>query len=159
MDAVRRAAGAGAAGGDVDAAAAPVIVDVEVVVAGAAGAVFAAVPANVLVVADVLPVLPAAVVPAVVAPAAAVPAAVGLVGADAGVESMTHRARGECWVQQVLKVLTVAELAVAAVAGGECETAWLGTRRCASGKIVGVDLVRDFFAKLGRMDAKMAGDS
>lgn len=159
VDVVRRAAGADA-GDDVDVVAAAalfVIVDAEVV-AGAADAVLAVVPANVLVVV----VLHAVALPAVLAavePAAVGPAAVDPVDVDAGVGSMTHRARGECWVQQALKVLTVAELAVAVVAGGECETAWLGTMSCVSGRTVGVDLVRDSFAKLGRVDAKMAGDS
>lgn len=158
MDVVRCAADA--AGDDVDVVvvAAPfVTVDGEVV-AGAADAVLAAVPATVLVVVvlhgDVLPVVLAAVGPVVVGPAA-----VDLVDEDAGAGSMTHRARGEYWVQQALKVLTVAELAVAAVAGGECETAWLGTMSCVSGRTVGVDLVRDFFVKFGREHAKMAGDS
>ena len=81
---------------------APVAVVVEVeVVAGAvavAGALVVAVHAAVR-----------AVAPADVAAA---------VGVAAGAESMTHKARGECWVRQVPKVLMVVEVVVA-VAGDE----------------------------------------
>ena len=101
--------------------------------------------------ADVGPDVVLAVAPA--AGLAAVPDAVAPVdvdvdvaaGADAG--SMMHKARGECWVLQVLKVLPVAEVVVAAVAGGEGEIECFGTTSCVSAKMVGADLVRDFFAK------------
>ena len=84
--------------------------------------------------ADVVPDVVLAVAPAaelaavsdVVAPADVDVAA----GADAG--SMMHKARGECWVLQVLKVLTVAEVVVAAVAGGEGEIGCFGTTSCVS---------------------------
>ena len=75
----------------------------------------------------VLAVAPAAELAAV--PDGVAPADVDVAaGADAG--SMMHKARGECWVLQVLKVLTVAEVVVAAVAGGEGETGCFGTTSC-----------------------------
>ena len=98
-----------------------------------------------------MPVAVPVAVPAVVT--VAVPAVV-TVDVAAGAGSMTHRVRGECWVQQVSKVLTVAEVvAVAAVAGDECETAWFGTKSCVSGKSGAADLVRDFFARPGKVAA------
>ena len=100
--------------------------------------------------------MPAAVL-AAVAPAA-VPAAV-LAVAPAGAGSMTHKVRGEGWVQQVSKVLKVVEVVVAAVAGDECENAWFDTMSCASGRIVAADLVHGFFARLGMVAAKTAGRS
>ena len=45
----------------------------------------------------------------------------------------------------------------AAVAGDEGETVWFGTMSCVSERIAGADLVRGFFAKLERADAKMVG--
>ena len=66
---------------------------------------------------------------------------------------------GDCWVELVSNVLKAAEPVAAAVAGGEYETAWVGTMSCASGRIVAADLVHDFFARLGKMAAKTAGQS
>ena len=150
-DVVQRAAGADA-GDDVDvvAAAAPVAIVVEAgLVAGAV------VPA-------VAVALPAAELPAVELPVVALPAvvpdAVALPADAANVGSMTHKARGECWVQQVSTASTVME-AAAVVAGDEYEIAWLGTMSCVSGRTVAADLVRGFFARLGKMAAKMAGES
>ena len=96
---------------------------------------------------------------AVVGPAAATaPDDVGPdVAAGAGAESMMHKARGECWVQQVSKVLTTGEVVAAAAGGDEGETVWFGTMSCVSERIAGADLVRGFFAKLERADAKMVG--
>ena len=48
---------------------------------------------------------------------------------------------------------------VAAVAGGEGEIECFGTTSCVSARIAGGDLVRGSFAKPGRVDAKMAGES
>lgn len=113
------------------------------------------------VLADVVPDFVLAVAPA--AGLAAVPDAVAPVGVDvatgADAGSMMHKARGECWVLQVLKVLRGAEVVVAAVAGGEGEIECFGTTNCVNAKIVGADSVRDFFAKPGRADAKTAGES
>lgn len=121
---------------------APVAVVVEVeVVAGAvavAGALVVAVHAAVR-----------AVAPADVAAA---------VGVAAGAESMTHKARGECWVRQVSKVLMVVEVVVA-VAGDECETAWSGTMSCASARYAAVDWVHGFFARPEKVAAKTVVES
>ena len=150
---VRRAAGADA-GDDVD---------VEVVVAPVAAAVVVVVV--VVVVVDVvvvvgalavLAVVPAVAVPAVAVPAVAVPADVA---AAVGAESMMYKATGEGWVQQVSIVLLVVEVVVAAVADDDCETAWLATMRCASGRTVAADSVHGFFAKFGKAAARMAGES
>lgn len=97
-----------------------------------------------------------AVVPADVADVAGVAVADVVVAACAG--SVTHRARGECWVQQVSKVLMAVE-AAAAVAGEEGETAWLGMMSCAGGRTVAADLVHDSVARFVEMSAKMAGES
>ena len=50
-------------------------------------------------------------------------------------------------------------MAVAAVVGGEDETAWFGRMSCASGKIVAADLVHGSSARLGKLAAKTAGES
>ena len=120
----------------------------------------AAVLADVVVPDVVLAVAPAAGLAAV--PDAVAPVDVDVdvdvaAGADAG--SMMHKARGECWVLQVSKVSTVAEVVAAAVAGGEGEIECFGTTSCVSAKIAGADSVRDFFAKPGRVDVKTAGES
>ena len=113
------------------------------------------------VLADVVPDVVLAVAPA--AALAAVPDVVAPVDVDvaagADAESMMHKARGECWVLQVLRVLTVAEVVVAAVAGGEGEIECFGTTSCVSAKIAGGDSVRDFFAKPGKVDVKTEGES
>lgn len=102
LDIVRHAAGAGDGVDVVVAPVAIVVVGVECV-AAALAAVLAAVHA----------VVPDDVVPAVAAVAASA-------------VSMTYKARGGCWVQQVsrvLKVVVEAVVAAAAVAGGESEIA------------------------------------
>ena len=99
------------------------------------------------------------VVVVVVAAAAAVPA----VAASEG--SMTHMVRDGCWVQLVLKVLTVAveveevAVAVAAVAGDEDDTADCGMMNYASGRIVAADSVHGSSARLGKEAAKTAEES
>ena len=146
---------AGADDGDVVVAPCATVVEFDIVADGELVVGLAAV------LADVVPDVVLAVAPA--AELAAVLDVVALVdvdvaaGAGAGAGSMTHKARGECWVLQVLKVLTVAEVVVAAVAGGGGEIECFGTTSCVSAKIAGADLVRGFFAKPGRVDAKMAG--
>ena len=164
VGAVRCAAGADV-GDDVDVVvAAPFATVGEFeVVAGAAALVLALVE-----LAAVLRVVPAGVLAVGLAGEPAVGLVVGpdagpdvaaldvVVGADAG--SMMHKARGECWVQPVLKVSTAAEVVVV-VAGGEDETAWIGKMSCVSGRIAGAGLVRGFSAKFGRVDAKLAGES
>ena len=101
----------------------------------------------------------AVLVVVVVVAAAAVPA----VAASEG--SMTHMVRDGCWVQLVLKVLTVAveveevALAVAAVAGDENDTADCGTMNYASGRIVAADSAHGSSARLGKKAAKTAEES
>ena len=122
-------------GGDVDVAAARVAVVVVVVEAGVAAGALAVAPADAAV--------PADVVPADVA-----------VAACAG--SMTRKAMGGCWAQQVSKVSMMKGVVVAA--GDECEAAWFGRMSCANGRTE-ADSVRGSFARLGKVAAKRARES
>lgn len=51
------------------------------------------------------------------------------------------------------------EVVVAAVAGDEYETAWYGKMNCASGRIEAADLVRGFYARLGKKSLRTAEES
>ena len=77
----------------------------------------------------------------------------------AGAGSMTHKARGEYWVQRVSKLSKGAEVVVAAVAGDGAETAWFGTMSYVNGRIVAADSVRGSFARLETLAVKMAGEN
>ena len=101
------------------------------------------------------------VAPADVAVAAVAPAA-------AGAGSMTHKVRGEGWVQQASKASTVVGVAVcvvvavgagAAGTAGECETAWLESMSCASGRTVAADLAHGYVTGPGKGAATTAGES
>ena len=148
-------------GGGVDVAAvlaavAAVLVAVVVVVAADAADAADAAVAPIVTAAAVACAAGLAAELALVVPAVAVAVPVDAVAASAG--SMTHKARGGWGDRQVSKVWTVAEAAVgAAVAGDGFETVCSGTTSGVSGRTVAADSVRGFFARLGRMPAKMAG--
>ena len=77
----------------------------------------------------------------------------------AGAGSVTHTARGECWVQRVSKSLKEPGVVVAAVAGDGDEIVWFGTTSYVNGRIVAADLVRGFSARLEKLAAKTAGEN